>query len=239
MCLHPHIGEPDLQTLFARSLTFEEETTFAWLVRHAPELDAVIEIGSNVGLYTVFLDHLARRPGTRLTHIYAFEPSPRAFARLQSNLAANQCANVTSCNVAVAECGGLLPFYEPLGHLTNGSFEREFAAQFTTEVLERLVPAIAAQDLELLFQRHRRILIKLDVEGYEPKLVASLASLIGRYRPLILIEVLECTAATLRSTTCLDEYRAYLLDEATSEHPRIFAHPAHRDWILVPLDGKS
>jgi FkbM family methyltransferase len=235
MWLHPHMGEPDFETLFARSLGYEEGTSFAWLERHSSEFDAVIEIGSNVGVYTVFLDHLARRPETRVTDIYAFEPSPGAFARLNSNLAANQCAHVTCCNVAVAECGGLLPFFEPEGHLTNGSFEREFAAQFTTNVSQRLVPAIAAQALESLFQRHERILIKVDVEGYEPKLISALASIISRYRPIILIEVLESTAAALNSTTCLHAYRAYLLDEGTSQHSRIFAHPVHRDWILVPF----
>ena len=125
---------------------------------------------------------------------------------------------MTCCNVAVAECGGLLPFFEPEGHLTNGSFEREFAAQFTTNVSQRLVPAIAAQALESLFQRHERILIKVDVEGYEPKLISALASIISRYRPIILIEVLESTAAALNSTTCLHAYRAYLLDEGTSQH---------------------
>ena len=234
ICLHPHIGEPDAEVLFSRTVTFEEGPSFAWFKREAAKFDAIIEIGSNVGVFTVFFDRLARRPNARLAHIYSFEPAPVAFQRLQLNLQANQCKHVILRNAAVGEQSGTLPFYEPQGFLTNGSLDRAFAEQFPAKVIERRVPVVGAQELEPFLDRHERVLIKIDVEGYEPKLIAALAPMIARYRPAIVVEVLEGTVATLNSLECLRGYRNFLLDEGVSEHLRVFASPVHRDWLLVP-----
>jgi FkbM family methyltransferase len=236
MLLHPHIGEFDLEGLFSKELTYEANS-FRWLERHAGEFDAVLEIGANVGVFTVFLDLLARRTGTRLNHVYAFEPSPVAFERLLSNLIANECEHVAFYNCAIGEVGGMLPFYEPEGHLTNGSFNRDFSALFSSNIKERLVPVIGIADLELLFRRHERILVKIDVEGFEPELLTAFTPMITRYRPTLIIEILETTAEAIKAAPCLIKYIAWLLDENISKHPHIFAHPSCRDWLLIPSEA--
>jgi FkbM family methyltransferase len=231
--LIPHFNEFDLDCMFAKTLDYET-TSFHWLESHAGEFDAVIEIGANVGVFTVFLDRVARREGSRLKHIYAFEPSPLAFERLRSNVSANECSNAAVFNVAVGERGGMLPFYEPEDHLTNGSFSREFAARFSQVIEERLVPVIAAEDLEELFRRHDRILLKIDVETYEPQLISALATILARYRPTIIVEVLTATASAIESAPWPPSYSRYLLDERLTEHPHFFADSEYRDWLLVP-----
>jgi FkbM family methyltransferase len=233
MLLHPHIGEFDLEGLFSKELTYEVNS-FRWLERHAGEFDAVVEIGANVGVFTVFLDQLARRTGTRLKHIYAFEPSPLAFDRLRSNVIANGCQHVAVYNCAIGELGGMLPFYEPEGHLTNGSFNRDFSGLFSNKIKERLVPAIGIADLEPLFRSHERILVKIDVEGFEPKLITAFTPMISRYRPTLIIEILETTAEAIKTAPCLIKYIAWLLDDDLTKYPCIFAHPSCRDWLLIP-----
>jgi FkbM family methyltransferase len=231
--LYPHFGEIGIESLFAKTWGYEP-SSYRWIEAHASDFDAVIEIGANIGVFTVFFDYLARRAGVRLKQIYAFEPAPLNFASLRSNMLANQCSRIMAFNVAVGERGGFLPFYEPLMNLDQSSLNRLFVARWSEDFQERLVPAIAAADLEVLFRLHDRVLLKLDVETYEPQLISALASILDRYRPAVMIEVLKSTAEALDAAPWPPNYRAYLLDEHLTEHPHFFAHPTYRDWLSLP-----
>jgi len=101
--LQPHLGEFDGAALFSRRLAYEAPV-FAWLEREAARrYGAVIEIGANVGVYSVFFDRLSRLPGARLKTIAVFEPSAEAFRRLLNNLALNGAGRVVAYNAAVAQ----------------------------------------------------------------------------------------------------------------------------------------
>lgn len=55
--LVPHLGEFDEAALFAKQLGYED-ASFKWLDANAPDnYDLIIEIGANVGVFTVFLMH--------------------------------------------------------------------------------------------------------------------------------------------------------------------------------------
>ena len=86
--LVPHLGEFDRTVLFSKSLDYER-ATFVWLEVHAAETyDRIIEIGANVGVFTVFFNQLIKtHPGARLKSIVAFEPSQEAYSRLMQNCA--------------------------------------------------------------------------------------------------------------------------------------------------------
>ena len=79
----PHLGEFDQRALFSKRLDYEEPV-FRWLSDNFPEkYDLIVEIGANVGVYTIFLDALAKNRSTlQLRQIVAFEPSPGAYGRL-------------------------------------------------------------------------------------------------------------------------------------------------------------
>ena len=89
----PHLGEFDQAALFRKTLNYEAPV-FEWLKDcAAKEYDMIIEIGANVGIYTVFLDALIKAGRSRFTKVIAFEPSREAYRRLLENLRAN---NVTA-----------------------------------------------------------------------------------------------------------------------------------------------
>lgn len=232
--LHPHLGEFDQAALFTKQLDYEKPV-FVWLERHACErYDAIIEVGANVGVYTVFFDALSRRPTGRLKTIYAFEPSPKAFGRLLTNLAANEARSVVPFPVAVAEETGFLQFYEPEGHLTNGSLVRGFAENFTKNVRQNTIVALAGATLEPMFARHQRVLLKIDAEGFEPKILVAMEPLLERYRPDLLIEVLDGTDAELRAFDSVKAYDCYLLTpDGPSQRAVLSADPSSRDWLLT------
>src|SRR5258708_31638283 len=141
VALVPHLGEFDDQALFLSRLGYEA-AVFAWLEHNAAQTyDLVIEIGANVGIYTVFLDALFRRspPGTTPPRIVSFEPSREAYLPLVENLKANGSRFVAADQAARGPESGLQPFFEPQGHLTNGSPLREFSEIFSQSIAENMV----------------------------------------------------------------------------------------------------
>jgi FkbM family methyltransferase len=238
--LKPHLGEFDGVALFSNQLGYEP-AIFAWLERHASDrYDAVIEIGANVGVYSVFFDALIRDcPGGRLRKVYAFEPSRKAFARLLANLEANDARYVEPFAVAVSDETGFSLFYEPEGHLTNGSLNREFAELFGRTVRDTMVVTLAGPTLAALFARHERVLLKIDAEGCEPQILAAMAPVLGRHRPDLLIEVLQGVDKQLMALECLAAYAYFRLNvEGPLRCDTLTADPVDRDWLLTTSPHK-
>ena len=239
--LRPHLGEFDQAALFHRRLAAEDPFIFNWLERHAAaRYDAVIDIGANVGLYSLFFDALIRRaPEGRLRRVYAFEPSPIAYGRLSANLAANEARAVEAFAAAVADASGFAAFYQPEGHLVNGSLSRDFAGRFCQTVCKYTVVTLSGANLEELFARHRQVLVKIDAEGLEPRILAAMASILQRHRPDLLIEILQGVDGALNALGCLGGYSAYhLTPSGPTRRDRLAADPVCRDWLLTaaPLE---
>jgi FkbM family methyltransferase len=230
----PHLGEFDQSALFRKQLDYEAPV-FAWLADCAlNEYEEIIEIGANIGIYTVFLDALIRNaPNSRLRKIIAFEPSQMPYRRLVENVYVNQCQHVDIYQAAVGIKSGFAQFFEPAGHYTNSSFVREFAAIFADAVSETTVLVIAAHELGRYFGDSEKVLIKIDVEGFEPSLIIALTPLIDKYHPDLLIEVLDTTVDKLNNAEILAGYRKFLITpDGLRESQYLFASNHHRDWFL-------
>lgn len=235
VALIPHWNEFDQEALFLNALEYEVPV-FRWLEANvAATYDLVLEIGANAGLYTVFFDALFKSGVGNATEqrIVSFEPAPEAYRRLIANLAANEVRHVAAYQAAVGERSGLQAFHEPVGHLTNGSLLREFSEIFTGEIDETVVIVLAASELERWVSTAMRTLIKIDVEGFEPELLAALGPVVERHRPDLLIEVLPFTLDKLNANPVLAGYDKYLmLPEGLEKVPAFRASRQHRDWLL-------
>jgi FkbM family methyltransferase len=232
--LVPHLGEFDEAALFSKRLGYEA-AVFVWLQANAPHrYDLIIEIGANVGVFTVFFDALAQR-GSRLKSITAFEPSREAYARLLSNLKVNGATCVTAFNAAVGPVSGFETFYEPAGHLTNGSFNKEFSAIFSDIVISTTVLVVGAMELASLVASAPKTLIKIDVEGFEPKLLEAMSELIKGHRPDLLIEVVQPgIAEQLETLEALAGYsRQLLTSDGPKSSAKLYASAMDRDWLLT------
>lgn len=233
--LTPHLGEFDEWALFSKCMTYEQQV-FEWLeLNAATSYDTIIEIGANVGVYTCFFDELIKRnPTARLKEIIAFEPSKEAYRRLLNNLASNDAAAVRPYNAAIGKASGFMSFFEPQGHLTNGSFFKEFAQIFSDDVAERPVVSVGAADLARFLEGRRHPLIKLDVEGYEGPLLATMGELIVAHRPDFLIEVLRDAPEEIEAIEVLRPYlRVLIAKDGLQVHPRLFASETNRDWLMI------
>ncbi|MDQ3012198.1 MAG: FkbM family methyltransferase [Acidobacteriota bacterium] len=74
----------------------------AWVSAYLKPGMNVVDIGANIGLYSILADQ-AIQPGGR---VLAFEPSAETHARLLRNLSLNQAASVTPLKLALADARG-------------------------------------------------------------------------------------------------------------------------------------
>lgn len=233
--LIPHVGEFDFDSLIYREMPHEPEL-YEFVKTIIGEFDLVLDIGANVGIFSVY----AAKANTT-AKIFSFEPSGEAFARLNQNIRANNLQNVTTYNVAVADKTGFLTFYEPEGHLTNGSLEANFASQYDREPRKRMAIAISGNLFEELMKDAKSILVKIDTEGAEAYVLRGLKEVIARHRPHLILEVLKDYEDQLNAVEFLQEqYEFYsITDKGLVQHPRFAAHESCRDYYLKPKEQQT
>jgi FkbM family methyltransferase len=220
----PHLLEFDFDVAINKHLQYEKEL-FAYLETALGAYDSVIEIGANVGVFTIFC-------ARHVKSVFAFEPSRMAFERLLKNLTLNDVPNVQAFNCAVAGEYGIVRFYEPAGHLTNGSLNEGFAKIFSADVKTNLVVTIDGDTLDTLITG-RKVLIKIDAEGSEGLILTSLAGLIKRHQPGIIIEVLSEFESELNRLVP-EGYGCYRVTEHGLLRAAKLEATGVRDWVLLP-----
>ncbi len=113
----------------------------------------------------------------------ALEPRQDNVELLRRSAEANGFAQIEIHVRAAAECSGELIFFASGAVHSNGRVVREdepFAANLPR------VQAVALDDL--LAKLSRIDVIKLDIEGSEPRALAGMKTLLGRHRPVLLTE---------------------------------------------------
>lgn len=156
----------------------------AVLEAYARPGDVVLDVGANVGWYTLLF---ARRVGPR-GRVHAFEPVPRTFQVLARNVELNAAGDrVTLVLEGLAERDGDAEFYLPAGTgSVAASRQRLFADQDNERVRVRLttLDAYAAPLTRL-------DLLKADVEGGELPLLQGGMATLRRFRPVLFLELLR------------------------------------------------
>ncbi|QVJ02790.1 FkbM family methyltransferase [Nocardiopsis eucommiae] len=147
----------------------------AWITRRLTTGDTFVDVGANIGYYTMLASHLVGPTG----HVAAVEPVPCFHHHLQATLLLNGARNVRTIEKAVAiESGRVEMFLADPGNLGGTSTIRP-------RVVREAFHADAAPLPDLLTPVEIRDarLIKIDVEGAEVAAAQSLAPVLGTLRP--------------------------------------------------------
>jgi len=153
----PHLSEPIAFHLLVDGC-YEPETEAAIL----PSLssgDVFVDVGANIGLFTV---SAARAVGPR-GRVLAFEPSPFVFPYLQKNVGLNELGNVETFDVALSDSGcDQVPFYPaPPDHFGMGALAPQFLGESCFVRATTLDDIVADKNVGSV------AVLKVDVEGHE------------------------------------------------------------------------
>ena len=143
-----------------------------------------LDIGGNIGYY-VLLESKAIGPQGK---IIAIEPSPINFECMKQNLSTLKIENVESYNIAAGEKDGTANFliYEDSGNSCMVIPEGE-KSKWPGKLIS--VP-IRKMDSFLEEKKIGKIdFLRMDVEGYEKKVIEGLNATIRKYKPIIYLEL--------------------------------------------------
>lgn len=157
----------------------DELELFRWSLHHA---EAVVDVGSNIGFYSLVASQ-AGRP------VVAVEPLERNLALLRRNVVANRGAGrgpVEVLPVGLDEQPGTVTLYAQSGTgasmVPGWAHQRQgYVQQMRTERLDDVVASRFPSG---------RVLIKVDVEGAEDRVMAGARATLARTpRPIWLMEI--------------------------------------------------
>jgi len=155
MRLYPYNNTSEKRILFTPQ--FFDPAERAFLANYITEDMCFVDIGANVGAYTLFVGALA---GAR-ARILAIEPNPLIFERLTYNIRQNPFATVKALDCAVADRNGEITLFLAQGNHGETSVRISDAGEAIK------VPAKTLKDI-LTGEAYPRVdALKIDVEGAE------------------------------------------------------------------------
>ena len=158
-----------------------EAEAIAAFCREARSCDAVLDIGANIGLYSIAVARATQ------AEVIAFEPDPRNLAQFQANLFLNGLeTRVKARGEAVGAAAAEATLYAQRD-VKDFSTALSGLAERAPGSIEVAVPVVA---LDLAYPwRGRRLAIKMDIEGYELQALAGMTSLLANNSVFLQIEI--------------------------------------------------
>lgn len=172
----PNCYEDLIQTLIIENEFFD----FAVLkdIQKFIKADSVIlDIGANIGNHSLYFARFCRPQ-----KIYAFEPVPETYAILTANIEGNQYGDIiTVYPFGVGDTAGRARISK-FNHENIGGTELLEDAEGSIELIsiDAFLPALTKLDF-----------IKIDVEGFENRVLEGAVHTIQRFKPTIYIEIFE------------------------------------------------
>lgn len=144
----------------------QEFSDMAYVLHVLRPRDLFIDVGANVGSYTILACRAIGASG------YAFEPIPGTYHRLQENVRLNHLeAKVVCMNVGLGEVPGTLRFTAGLDTMNHALADGEIAQQATSVQIIKLDDILRDKEPSL---------IKIDVEGYETPVLKGAAETLSK-----------------------------------------------------------
>ena len=183
---------------FEKPLLFFLRDTLNALITETPKA-IFMDIGANVGHHSIFLSKFA-------SQVLAFEPYPKVNMQFKQQIAHNNISNIQIFETGLSDRRETLNYYAPTGNNEGiGSFDESSISKGNTsygklELQEgdQVIESDSWKDIKL---------IKIDVEGFEKKVIKGLSRTIEEERPVIVCEI---TYGQPLSFVSIEELESYL-----------------------------
>ena len=183
---------------FEKPLLFFLRDTLNALITETPKA-IFMDIGANIGHHSIFLSKFA-------SQVLAFEPYPKVNMQFKQQIAHNNISNIQIFETGLSDRRETLNYYAPTGNNEGiGSFDESSIGKGNTSYgkLE-----LQEGDQVMASDSWKNIkLIKIDVEGFEKKVIKGLSRTIEEERPVIVCEI---TYGQQLSFVSIEELSSYL-----------------------------
>jgi FkbM family methyltransferase len=193
-----------------------EPTEQAFMAHYVRPGDLAVDVGANLGIYTVALAGLGAQ-------VVAFEPGTQARSVLEYNVALNGFGDrVRVVPWALGDRDGeavLTTTLDGANHLEDA----HRGSHATEPVALRTLDSVAGEAPDW-FDADGPMVVKIDAEGYDEAVLRGASGLLEKRRPIVMVETWDGGTRIRRRLADLD-YRVY------SYHPqgrRLVEYPA--DW---------
>jgi FkbM family methyltransferase len=174
----------------ARALLSKEPETIAWLRKKLRPSDVFLDIGANVGTFSIF----AAKHLSEAGHVYACEPHLPTTIQLLQNVTMNRLEDrVSVISVAASGCDGFSPFHYK--RWRQGASGSQLAVVDGPSLRKRVGTELkSGMRVDTMIAQgviRSPDLIKIDTDGIEVQIVSGMKNLLtGQYRPRsVLVEV--------------------------------------------------
>ena len=183
---------------FEKPLLFFLRDTLNALITETPKA-IFMDIGANVGHHSIFLSKFA-------SQVLAFEPYPKVNMQFKQQIAHNNISNIQIFETGLSDRRETLNYYAPTGNNEGiGSFDESSIGKGNTSY-GKLELQEGDQVIESDSWKNIK-LIKIDVEGFEKKVIKGLTRTIEEERPVIVCEI---TYGQQLSFVSIEELKSYL-----------------------------
>ncbi len=145
--------------------------------------DTVIDVGANIGWYTL---HLAQWVGDE-GRVISLEPYSQNYDALTRNIALNSYSNIQTEKLALSDNQEVLTFYHAPAESNRGMVTTQPTQGATTEQVQacRLDDYLREQPVRSVD------FIKIDIEGHEYPALLGMQKTLTQYSPKLMVEMLQ------------------------------------------------
>lgn len=144
--------------------------------------DSVLDVGANYGHFAL---HAAKAVGPS-GKVFAFEPNPRAFARLSVHADLNRISWIIARRAALGRTNATATLRVPFINSGEATLGRSVYA--STDVEEVETPVLLGEEA---LKGVTPTFVKIDVEGFEVEVLTGLERIIAESRPTIVTEIVR------------------------------------------------
>jgi FkbM family methyltransferase len=183
-----NIKDPIDKIIFYRNEYEEKQIKFLsdWIKKNKPNI--FIDIGANFGVYSLRISKLFK-----MLKVITFEPVLTTFNKLKMNIKINNLGKrIKTYNVGLSNVNGLkkMVALKRRNYVQSGGFSFNIPKRkLTDEEITQYNKTIKGD--EVLKFKKKKIVVKIDVEGYENKVLLGIKNLLKNNKILLQIEIFD------------------------------------------------
>jgi FkbM family methyltransferase len=170
-----------------RDISIADEPDLEIVERFVGHGDRVVDLGANIGVYTVFMSRLVADTG----RVYSFEPMPTTFSFLNNSVSRLGLRNVIVKQAAITDHACRITMAVPKDEQGAENFYQASVVADGAGLVTDMAVAVEGMSLDQAVSAdiEKIKFIKCDVEGHELHCLQGATEVIARSRPAWLMEV--------------------------------------------------